>query len=170
MQFPKLPADLAGEAITFDVIDTDLPHLVEGDGGDRLAGFLAAFAKTHQREILSLDYIFCSDEELHRMNVEYLGHDTFTDIITFDLSDESSSDPNQSFAAEQSTSIEGECYISLDRVRENAAGFGESPEQELLRVIIHGLLHLCGFGDKTPDEIAAMRAAEQLALRDWSSY
>ncbi len=182
MQFPKLPIDLAGEAISFQVIDVELPAFVDADQGDQVASFLAAFAKTHGRDLASLDYVFCSDEELLRMNVEHLRHDTYTDIITFDLSDGAdpeladlpfkiglsstgSIDSNDDSAS--LPAIEGECYISIDRVNDNAAGFGESPDIELLRVLVHGLLHLCGLGDKTEAEIIAMRQAEQNALDEW---
>lgn len=93
----------------------------------------------------NLNFIFCSDTYLHKINVDYLQHDTLTDIITFPYSD---------------TKIEGDIFISIDRVRENAHTFNTAFENELKRVIIHGVLHLCGFGDKTDLEAKEMRAKE----------
>lgn len=98
----------------------------------------------------SLNFIFCSDDYLHRLNLEYLDHDTLTDIITFPYADP----PN----------IEGDIFISIERVRDNALDFKVSFEQELNRVMAHGVLHLCGFGDKTPEEQKTMRAKEDEAL------
>lgn len=100
-----------------------------------------------------LNFIFCSDEYLHRLNVEYLDHDTLTDIITFPYAEP----PN----------IEGDIFISIDRVRDNANDFNVTFEQELRRVMAHGVLHLCGYGDKTPDEQATMRQKEEEALKLW---
>ncbi len=99
----------------------------------------------------SLNFIFCSDEYLHRLNVEYLNHDTLTDIITFPYADP----PN----------IEGDIFISIDRVKDNAQDFKVTFEQELNRVMSHGVLHLCGFGDKTPEEQKVMRQKEDEALQ-----
>ena len=98
----------------------------------------------------SLNFIFCPDEYLHRLNIEYLDHDTLTDIITFPYSEP----PN----------IEGDIFISIDRVRDNAQDFNVAFEQELHRVMAHGVLHLCGFGDKTPEEQNIMRQKEDEAL------
>lgn len=98
----------------------------------------------------SLNFIFCSDEYLLRLNVEYLDHDTLTDIITFPYA--------------EPPIIEGDIFISIDRVKDNANDFNTSFEQELHRVMAHGVLHLCGLGDKTPEEQVAMRAKEEEAL------
>ncbi len=98
----------------------------------------------------SLNFIFCSDEYLHRLNVEYLDHDTLTDIITFPYA--------------KPPTIEGDIFISIDRVRDNAQDFKVTFEQELHRVMAHGVLHLCGFGDKTPEEQKVMRKKEDEAL------
>ncbi len=100
-----------------------------------------------------LQYVFCSDEYLHAMNVSFLQHDDYTDIITFDLSD----DPN--------VLMEGEIYISVDRVKSNAIQLGVSFQQEMLRVIFHGALHLCGYGDKTSASKAIMRSMEEIYLK-----
>jgi probable rRNA maturation factor len=106
--------------------------------------------KTLQNQGLSLSslqYTFTSDEELRKMNVEFLAHDYYTDILTFDLSDQ----PHE---------IEGDIYISRDRVRENALRESVQTEEEFCRVIAHGLLHLCGFKDKTKSEQESMRKEE----------
>jgi probable rRNA maturation factor len=97
--------------------------------------------------IKDLNFVFCSDNYLHQMNVEYLDHDTLTDIITFDNS-------------EVKGKIEGDIFISIERVRENAGDFGVNFEHELKRVLIHGVMHLCGYKDKSPQESKLMRAKE----------
>jgi len=99
-----------------------------------------------------LNYIFMSDEDLLQINIEYLNHSTYTDIITFDNS-------------ETDDTIEGDIFISVDRVRENAEKFGTGFESELVRVMAHGVLHLAGYKDKKPEEAQAMRAAEEKALK-----
>ena len=103
------------------------------------------------RSIVSINYIFCSDEYLHDMNVSYLDHDTFTDIITFDNSD----NPNE---------IEGDIFISVDRIEENSAIFDTPFNNELFRVMAHGLLHLLGENDKTEEEKLQMRKKEEACL------
>lgn len=111
-------------------------------------------AKENQKQIESLVYVFCNDDELLEMNQEHLKHDTYTDIITFDLGD-------------KQNSIDGEIYISIDRVRENAASFHVKHEDEMARVVFHGLLHLLGHKDKTPEQSSAMREAEEACLTLW---
>lgn len=106
------------------------------------------------KRIENLSYVFCNDEELLEINQEHLQHDTYTDIITFDLGD-------------KQNSIDGEIYISVDRTTENAAAFHVKPEEELARVVFHGLLHLLGHKDKSPEEQAQMRDAEEEALKLW---
>lgn len=101
--------------------------------------------------LIELNYIFCSDSYLHSINISYLNHDTFTDIITFDNSEE----PN---------TIESDIFISIDRVRENATLFDVSFDHELRRVIVHGLLHLVGYQDKSSEEITLMRKKEEACL------
>jgi probable rRNA maturation factor len=98
-----------------------------------------------------LNYIFCSDEYLNEVNVQYLNHDTYTDIITFDNSEE----PDK---------IEGDIFISTERVEENARTLQLPFEQELRRVLVHGVLHLCGHNDETDEEESAMRIRENLYL------
>lgn len=103
---------------------------------------------------IRLSYIFCNDDVLYDINLQFLQHDTYTDIITFDLS-------------ERSDELQAEIYISVDRVAENASKFNTTYERELHRVIFHGALHLCGLRDKKPAEQKAMRAAEEAALDAW---
>ncbi|PIZ06710.1 MAG: rRNA maturation RNase YbeY [Flavobacteriales bacterium CG_4_10_14_0_8_um_filter_32_5] len=97
-----------------------------------------------------LNYIFCSDTYLHKINLEYLKHDTLTDIITFDYSEKKQ--------------ISGDIFISIDRIKENAPKFNQSTDIELNRVLIHGVLHLLGYKDKTPKEKETMRAKEDFYL------
>lgn len=99
----------------------------------------------------SLNFVFCSDEELLAINKSYLKHDYYTDIITFELS-------------EKGKPVEGEVYISIDRVVDNANSLRESINKELHRVVFHGVLHLCGYSDKRQNEAVKMRAAENKYL------
>lgn len=105
----------------------------------------------YQKKPQTINYIFCSDEHLRKVNIEYLQHDYYTDIITFDSS-------------EIIYEIAGDMYISIDRVRENAKDFGVSFETELHRVLIHGILHLIGYQDDTDEGEAEMRILETKAL------
>ena len=113
-----------------------------------LKKFIIQLFIKEKKSLQSIDIIFCSDEYLLGINKQHLQHDFYTDIITFDLS-ESSANP-----------IIGELYISIDRVKDNAALRDEKFSTELLRVIFHGLLHLCGFKDKTKSDIKTMREKE----------
>lgn len=106
---------------------------------------------THQGFVPGeINIILCSDDYLYKMNVEYLDHDTFTDIITFDYT--------------ENREISGDLFISLDRVKENARQFSKNLTDELHRVMIHGVLHLCGFGDKTKKEKEKMTENENINL------
>jgi probable rRNA maturation factor len=107
--------------------------------------------KHEKQKLSSLSYIFCSDEFLFKLNKEYLNHTTLTDIITFNYSAEANG-------------IEGEIYISIPRVKENSILFKTGFDEELHRVIIHGVLHLLGYGDKKPSEKALMRKKEEACL------
>lgn len=100
------------------------------------------------KPLSQITFIHCSDDELLEINKEYLEHDYYTDIITFDLRE----DPNEP--------LEGDLFLSIDRITDNANNLGITFEQELKRVMIHGILHLCGYGDKTPEDIALMREKE----------
>ena len=93
-----------------------------------------------------INYVFCDDEYLHKLNVEFLNHDTLTDIISFDYS--------------IGKIIQGDIFISVERVADNAKDFGVSFEDELKRVVIHGVLHYCGYKDKTDDDAKLMREKE----------
>ncbi len=114
--------------------------------------WLSQIASDEGYQIKTLNYIFCSDEYLHHINKEYLDHDTFTDIITFDNSD-------------NKQEIEGDVFISIDRLRENAESHKNSFEEEMIRVLSHGLFHLLGYMDKTPQEKKNMRQKEDDAIR-----
>lgn len=107
-------------------------------------------AASYGRKVGDVAYIFCDDEEILRVNRQYLQHDYYTDIITFDY--------------DEDDMISGDLFISLDTVRTNAEQLGLPYEQELNRVIIHGILHLCGINDKGPGEREIMEAAENKAL------
>ena len=108
---------------------------------------IEALFNKERKKLKQLSYIFCSDAALLRINRQYLKHDYYTDIITFNLS-------------AKGEGITGEVYISVDRVKENAKSQGEPVKSELLRVIFHGALHLCGYDDKTPAEKSRMRRKE----------
>jgi rRNA maturation RNase YbeY len=125
---------------------------------NKLKRFLENKAKGYNRLIDSLNIIFCSDEYLLYMNKDFLQHDYYTDIITFELSEKNA------------PSIQAELYISLDRVADNASQLRVSIKQELHRVIFHGLLHLLGFKDKTKKDQDQMRSMEEQFLLDYSSY
>lgn len=116
----------------------------------RLEQWIAQVAKAHNRTVRSLNYIFCGDEEIISVNRRFLNHDYYTDIITFDNC--------------LGTMLRGDMYISLDTVRTNAEGLGADYMRELLRVIIHGVLHLCGINDKGPGEREIMERHENDAL------
>jgi probable rRNA maturation factor len=117
----------------------------------RLKRFLASLFIKEKKRVGELRYIFCSDDYLLQINRQYLNHNYYTDIITFDLS-------------ERGQDINAEIYISVDRVRENAQEFGCSLKQELHRVMFHGALHLCGYKDKTIAEKKIMRKMEEQYL------
>lgn len=106
---------------------------------------------SENHELSEINYIFCSDEYLHQINVDYLQHDYYTDIITFDNSEEEGI-------------VESDIFVSIERVEDNAQDQGIPFEQELRRVIIHGVLHLVGFNDKTEAEQKLMREKENAYL------
>ncbi len=112
--------------------------------------WLARVAKAHNRTVHTLNYIFCDDSEILRVNRAFLNHDYYTDIITFDNC--------------LGSLLRGDIYVSLDTVRSNAEGLAVDPARELLRVIVHGVLHLCGINDKGPGEREIMERHEDEAL------
>lgn len=113
--------------------------------------FIDRLFKKEGKRLEELNYIFCSDQTLLEINKKYLNHNYYTDIITFNLS-------------ENKDIINGESYISIDRVRSNASGLGISFRKELLRVIFHGALHLCDYKDKTTKDSIQMRRKEDFYL------
>ena len=121
---------------------------------------LSAFIKTKTLEYLAvkkidITYVFCTDDYLLEKNIAYLDHDTLTDIITFDLS-------------ENEKELNAEMYISIDRIKENAGSLNIPYQEELHRVIFHGLLHLCGFKDKSKEDALLMRQKEQECLNQYT--
>lgn len=106
----------------------------------------------------AVNYVFCSSQRLLEMNRQFLGHDYFTDVITFDYSD-----------LADKRLVSGDVFIDVDTVADNAARFGAAPMDEMHRVLIHGAMHLCGYKDKAPDEEVRMRERENfyLARREW---
>jgi len=131
--------------LTFHTEDIDF----ELDNTKKVEQWILQTIKNEGGTLSFINYIFCSDTYLHRINVEYLNHDTYTDIITFPYSDKT---------------IESDIFISIDRIRENAKTFNVTFERELHRVMIHGVLHLLGYGDKTEEEQKRMRAREDFWL------
>ncbi|WP_372474112.1 rRNA maturation RNase YbeY [Capnocytophaga sp. ARDL2] len=111
------------------------------------ADWIDAIIESEGKEPGEINYIFCDDEYLHDINVKYLDHDTLTDIISFDYT--------------IGELISGDIFISVERVKDNAKDFNVSFKEELLRVMSHGVLHYCGYKDKTDDEANLMRSKEQ---------
>ena len=138
-----MPSEDDTPLIEFHYEDTDF-ELPESNA---VSTWIQSVITTEKHQLRHLNYIFCSDEYLHQINVEYLNHDTYTDIITFPFA--------------ESPLVESDIFISVDRVRENAISFNTTFESELRRVIIHGVLHLCGYRDKTEEEKKMMRKKEE---------
>lgn len=131
--------------ITFHLADITEHPFVNNEL--RYIQWLSNVASAESTIIDSLTYIFCSDEYLLDINMKYLGHDYYTDIITFPY--------------KEGQHLESDMYISIDRVKENAEEYNELFDTELRRVMVHGLLHLIGYGDKTDGEIQTMRQKEE---------
>ena len=119
----------------------------------RVQHFVAQIFTFECKELQFLNYVFCSDPYILEINRQFLQHDYFTDIITFDMS--------------ETTSIIGELYISVETVQSNAALHGVHYHNELLRVIFHGALHLCGYSDKKKSEITEMKGKEEYYLQTY---
>ena len=132
--------------ITFDGNTKSLKGLK-----NRIKKIINLIAIDHQFNINSLSYVFQGDEDVLQINISALGHDYYTDIITFDYT--------------ENNTIEGEIYISLDRVKDNASSFKVEFEEELLRVIFHGVLHIVGYKDKTKTEKTKMREIENKYIK-----
>ena len=132
--------------ISYNTVNVKMPAIRRRD----TSAWVKAVAASYGKKVGEIAYIFVDDEEILRVNREYLQHDYYTDIITFDYTE---GDP-----------ISGDLFISLDTVRTNAEQFDKPYDEELHRVIIHGILHLCGINDKGPGERELMEAAENRAL------
>ena len=132
--------------IAFYAEETQLPAVRQ----EAVREWVRTVARSYGKKVGDISYIFCSDEKILAVNREFLQHDYYTDIITFDYT--------------SGSKIAGDLFISLDTVRTNAEQFAASYEEELHRTIIHGILHLCGINDKGPGEREIMEAAENRAL------
>ncbi|OOB83486.1 rRNA maturation RNase YbeY [Flavobacterium columnare] len=113
--------------------------------------WIESVVKSEDKELNEINYIFCDDEYLLQINKQYLDHDYYTDVISFDYTEEGL--------------ITGDIFISIDRVKENASSLGVSFEEELKRVIIHGVLHYCGYKDKSSEEEETMRLKEDEKIK-----
>ena len=133
--------------ITYNTINVAMPDLVETE----VSAWVKSTAATYNKKVGDINYIFVDDETMLDINRRFIGHDYYTDHIGFDYS--------------KDDSLSGDIYISLDTVKTNAELYQVKPEEELRRIIIHGLLHLCGFRDKTDEERELMQQAEDKALK-----
>ena len=134
--------------IRFSTLDVEMPPIEP----QKVKAWIAAVTERYGKSVGELYYYFCSDDKLLEINRERLGHDFYTDIVTFPLTD-------------CETVLSSEFCISTDRIKENAVTFGRSYESELHRVIIHGVLHLIGFDDHTEEDEKTMREKEEEALK-----
>ncbi len=133
--------------ITYNTDGISMPKIKKRD----TSAWIKAVAQTYGKKVGDIAYIFCNDEKILEVNRQYLQHDYYTDIITFDYTEDDI--------------ISGDLFISLDTVRSNSEEQNTSYDEELHRVIIHGILHLCGINDKAPGEREIMEAAENKALK-----
>lgn len=132
--------------ITYNVEGVKMPKIKKRE----TTAWIRAVAKSYGRRVGEVGYMFVNDDKILEVNREYLGHDYYTDVITFDY--------------DEDNVVSGDVVISLDTVASNAHLFNKTYEEELYRVIIHGILHLCGINDKGPGEREQMEAAENKAL------
>jgi probable rRNA maturation factor len=128
------------------MIEFNTIHGFQIEKPEMISLWLHQVIEDEKKELGELNYIFCDDEYLHKMNVEFLDHDTLTDVISFDYT--------------KGIIVSGDIYISTERVDENATEFDVSFADELHRVMVHGLLHYCGYKDKSDDDVVVMRAKE----------
>lgn len=133
-------------AISYQTEGVEMPRIKKRNTTE----WIKCVAAEYGKQVGEIAYIFCSDEKILEVNRQYLEHDYYTDIITFDYC--------------EGNRLSGDLFISLDTVRTNAEAFGSTYEEELHRVIIHGILHLCGIDDKGEGQRAVMEAAENRAL------
>jgi len=145
MDWPSYPESEDSQNIFFHQEETECTW----DDEKKIADWLKALIKEEQKTYTTINIIFCNDAYLLKKNQEYLDHDTYTDIITFQY---------------EAEPIEGDIFISIERVRENAADLKTTFDQELNRVMAHGVLHLCGYGDKSEEEKKVMRGKEDYYL------
>ncbi|MBO5427034.1 MAG: rRNA maturation RNase YbeY [Prevotella sp.] len=135
--------------ISYNAENVSMPHIKKRE----VTRWIRQVAASYGRTVGEVGYLFCDDEKILEVNREFLQHDYYTDIITFDYDEE-----NQ---------VNGDIVISLDTVKSNAELFNKPYEEELYRVIIHGILHLCGINDKGSGEREIMEEAENKALALW---
>lgn len=133
-------------SISFHSEDVDF----QLENEQKLIDWINSTIQQEEKSATEITYVFCSDEYLYQMNLDYLNHDTYTDIITFDYTENSF--------------VSGDIFISIDRVKENAFKFNTTFLNELSRVIIHGVLHLVGYKDKTTEQKQVMRSKEDFYL------
>ncbi len=127
------------------------PLIFKLQNQDRVEVWLRSVIKAENHQLDHINYIFCTDKYLHKINMEYLQHDTYTDIITFDNS-------------EEENWIESDIFVSIDRIKENAQNMNIDFYTELHRVLVHGVLHLLGYKDKSHEEAQKMREMEDFYL------
>jgi len=139
-------------AVLFDSTDTKIPRIER----TKIKRWINAVASLYKKKTGDIAFVFCSDNEILRINKQYLNHDYYTDIITFDYSEQDI--------------ISGDIFISVDTVKTNSEKFNTVFIDELHRVIIHGILHLCGFKDKTKQEEQAMHNREDECLSILNKY
>lgn len=137
--------------VLFNYADVKAPKIPKSP----LKSFISSIFLSENKRLDSLQYVFCSDEYLLGINQQFLNHDYYTDIITFDLTNDCT------------LPIQGEIYVSLDRVADNAAAHQVDITNELLRVVFHGALHLCGYLDKSDNDILIMRQKEDFYIAQY---
>lgn len=134
-------------SITFDSDNIDFPNIKKRE----TSAWIKKIANSYNKKIGDVGYLFCNDEKILEINRQYLDHDFYTDIISFDYS--------------EGDIISGDIFISLDTVRSNSQKYNTDFQEELHRVIIHGVLHLCGLDDKLEEDAIRMRESENSALK-----
>jgi rRNA maturation RNase YbeY len=137
--------------INFEFLDVEIP----GFNSEFFVSSISSLISVEEFETGDITIVFCNDDYLLEVNRSYLNHDYYTDIITFDYS--------------ENKTISGDLFISLDRVKENAGIYQVSFHHELVRVVFHGILHLCGYNDKYTEDIKLMREKEDLFLKQFVS-
>lgn len=158
LAFIPIQLDKAVSGYFFQLLHMSISFYAESvslplpDADPQTVAWLQAVVQAEGQSLGELTYIFCDDAYLHQMNVEHLQHDTLTDVITFEYNEDE---------------VAGDVFISTERTTENAQTYGVTAQQELYRVMVHGLLHLLGYGDKTPETQTIMTAKEDQYLALW---